>query len=151
MTVQTDALETHLKEHWRAAQVMSTPVVTVSKDETLWDAWGLLYRSGLRHLVVLDGLRCIGVIDDRRIVAEWPLAPGAPYRRTVGQVISRRCRVVVPATPITVVARIMLDEHADAVPVVTDRGDILGLVTATDIVNVVACGDRDAWQPLEKS
>jgi CBS domain-containing protein len=58
--------------------------------------------------------------------------------------------VVIPATPISVVARILLDERTDAVPVVTNRGDILGLVTATDIVNVVACSDRDTLQPLEK-
>jgi acetoin utilization protein AcuB len=129
---------------------MSSPVVTVSTRETLWEAWGLLYRSGLRHLVVLDGTRCIGVLDDRRVVAECPLGPATPHRRTVGEAMSRQCRVVVPATAISVVARIMLDERTDAVPVVTDRGDILGLITTTDIVNLVACGNPNGLQTLEK-
>ena len=146
MTTQTDTVAHPEQDVQKplgatAAEVMSSPVVTVSKHETLWDAWGLLYRSGLRHLVVLDGTRCVGVIDDRRIVAEWPLGPATPHRRTVSEVMSRRCRVVIPATPISVVARIMLDERTDAIPVVTDAGDILGLITATDIVNLVASGD----------
>ena len=33
---------------------MSKPVLTVEIDASLWDAWQLLFVSGLRHLVVLD-------------------------------------------------------------------------------------------------
>lgn len=134
-----------------AADVMSTPVVTVSTQETLWEAWGLLYRSGFRHLVVVEGMRCVGVIDDRRIVVEWPLGPAAPHRRTVGEILSRRVRAVVAATPVHDVARIMLEERADAVPVVTERGEILGLVTASDVLAQVAAGKLAESAPLELS
>ena len=154
MTTQTDAVaytQQPVQEPWTAAEVMSSPVVTVSTRETLWEAWGLLYRSGLRHLVVLDGTRCVGVVDDHRVVAEWRLGPATPHRRTVGEAMSRQSRAVVPATAISVVARIMLDERTDAIPVVTDAGDILGLITATDIVNLVACGDPHALHTTEKS
>mgnify|MGYP002682769885 CR=1 FL=1 len=34
--------------------VMSNPVRTVEIGESLWDAWQLLFVSGLRHLVVLN-------------------------------------------------------------------------------------------------
>ena len=37
------------------ADVMSRPVLTVEVGESLWDAWQLLFVSGLRHLVVIDG------------------------------------------------------------------------------------------------
>jgi len=124
-----------------AADIMSSPVVAVSVDETLWEAWGLLYRSGFRHIVVVDGTRCVGVLDDRRIVSEWPLGPVAPHRRKVGEVVNHHSRIVIGATPVRDVARIMLEERTDAVPVVTDRGDILGLVTATDVLDLVARSD----------
>jgi predicted transcriptional regulator len=55
------------------AELMSQPVLTVEVTETLWDAWQLLFVSGLRHLVVLneDG-SSLGVLSDRNILAEVP-------------------------------------------------------------------------------
>ena len=117
-----------------AADVMSAPVVTVSVRDSLWTAWGLIYRSGYRHLVVVDGTRCAGVLDDRRMLAEWPIGPLGPHRRTVGDVITRRTHCVLPATPVAVVSTIMLDDRIDAVPVVNQRGEVVGLVTATDLI-----------------
>ncbi len=123
-----------------AADVMSSPVVTVSTGDTLWEAWGLIYRSGHRHLVVVDGTRCVGVLDDRRIVTEWPVGPAMPHRRAVGDVVTGRRRIVVSTTPVHDVARIMLEERTDAIPVINDRGEAVGLVTASDLLALVAEG-----------
>jgi CBS domain-containing protein len=120
-----------------AADVMSAPVVTVSRSESLWQAWSVLYRSGFRHVVVVDGLRVAGIIDDRRILREWPFGPLEPHH-TVGDVIPRRTHCVLPTTAVAVVARIMLDDAVDAVPVVTERGELAGLVTTSDLLREVA-------------
>jgi CBS domain-containing protein len=117
-----------------AADVMSAPVVTVSVNDSLWEAWSLLYRSGFRHLVVVDGLRVRGLLDDRRITAEWPIGALGPHHRTVGEIVTRRVHCVLPATPVRVLAEIMLDDCTDAIPVVTQGGEILGLVTTTDLL-----------------
>jgi acetoin utilization protein AcuB len=121
-----------------AADVMSAPVVTVSVNDSLWEAWSLLYRSGFRHLVVVDGLRVRGVLDDRRITAEWPIGALGPHHRTVGEVVTRRVHCVLPETPVRVLAGVMLDDRTDAVPVVTQGGEILGLVTTTDLLRELA-------------
>jgi len=53
--------------------IMSRPVLTVEVGESLWDAWQLLFVSGLRHLVVLDpDGASLGVLSDRNILAEVP-------------------------------------------------------------------------------
>jgi acetoin utilization protein AcuB len=117
-----------------AADVMSAPVVTVSVNESLWQAWGLLYRSGLRHLVVVEGSRVVGMIDDRRIVCEWPLGPMGPHHRKVGELLPRRVHCVLSGTPVPTVAQIMIEDRIDAVPVITDRGEVLGLVTTSDLL-----------------
>ena len=61
------------------AELMSQPVLTVEVTETLWDAWQLLFVSGLRHLVVLneDG-SSLGVLSDRNILAEVTRDGGFP-------------------------------------------------------------------------
>ena len=129
---------------WTAADVMSAPVVAISVRDNLWSAWTALYQGGFRHLVVLDGTRCVGIIDDRRIVQEWPLGVLRGSQLTVGEVIRKRIRCVLSETPVPRIARIMLDEQMDAVPVVSQRGEIVGLVTASDLLTLMAAEERTA-------
>ena len=126
-----------------AGDVMSTPVVTISIRESLWDAWSLLYSSGLRHLVVVDGSRCVGVIDDRRIALEWPLGPSRDMVRRVGQIITGRARCVLADTTVRSLARIMLRDRVDVLPVVTHTGDLVGLVTASDLLSVLTSDEPE--------
>jgi CBS-domain-containing membrane protein len=137
--VQQIHRDRHPASELTAAAVMSAPIVTVSVRETLWDAWGLLYRSGFRHLVVLDGSRCVGVLDDRRIALEWPLGDvrSLGHGRVVGDILHGRARCVLAGTPVSDLARIMLDQHLDALPVVTSKGDVVGLVSASDLIAVL--------------
>ena len=121
-----------------AADVMSAPIITVSADETLWAAWGLIHRGGFRHLVVVEGLRCVGVLDDRRIASAWPLGPLSIDRSRVRDVIPARVHCATTRTPVAELARIMLDEGTDAVPVTGARGEVVGLVTVTDLLAVLA-------------
>jgi CBS-domain-containing membrane protein len=139
---EVDRLAEHPIATLKAREVMSAPVVTVSVEDNLWTAWSALYQGGFRHLVVLAGTRCVGVIDDRRIVQEWPLGPLRSSRLTVGDVIRKRVSCVLAATPVAQVARIMLEEHTDAVPVISQRGEVVGLVTASDLLSVLAAEDR---------
>jgi acetoin utilization protein AcuB len=134
-----------------AGDIMSAPVVVVSLRDSLWTAWRALYEGGFRHLVVVDGSHCVGVIDDRRIVLEWPLGILRDNQLTVADVMRQQVRCVLSDVPIAQVARIMLRDHTDAVPVVSHRGEIVGLVTATDLVTVMADSDRDDWGPTSRT
>jgi CBS-domain-containing membrane protein len=50
--------------------------------------------------------------------------------------MTRRC--VLPGTDLQQVADLMMCDSVDAVPVVDDHGQVLGLVTAGDVVAAVA-------------
>ena len=53
----------------RVDEIMSTPVLTVEASASMWDAWQLLFVSGLRYLVVLDfGETTLGVISHRTVL-----------------------------------------------------------------------------------
>ena len=118
------------------AELMSQPVLTVEVTETLWDAWQLLFVSGLRHLVVLneDG-SSLGVLSDRNILAEVPA--------TAENLSSRRVRDVLAMVPLISVspgqsplaaARAMTDNSVEAVPVLDEGGRLVGIITESDIV-----------------
>lgn len=123
-----------------AGEVMSRPVLTVEVHETLWDAWQLLFVSGLRHLVVLDrDGSIVGVLSDRNILADVPVTQEHLRTRVVGEVTAHTpmLRVDPQAQP-RQVARLMVEQSAEAVPVVDADGRLLGLVTEGDLVRWLA-------------
>lgn len=133
------------------ADIMSRPVLTVEVGETLWDAWQLLFVSGLRHLVVLDDDgQTVGVLSDRSILADVPATADNLSRRTVRDVLA-----MVPLVTITEertppdAARLMVQQAVEALPVVDGTGRLTGIVTETDIVRWL--GTRPVglppWQP----
>jgi CBS domain-containing protein len=114
---------------------MSRPVLTIEVGESLWDAWQLLSVSGLRHLVVVDDGRCLGVISDRMILTDLPMAEERMRARNVGDLLSRApARSVLDTAPLADVARTMARHSAEAVPVLDALGRLVGIVTASDLV-----------------
>jgi CBS domain-containing protein len=123
-----------------AADVMRTPVVTLSSSDTLASAWELLLQGPVRHLVITEGggRRVVGVLDDRLLALEWPVGPLGPHRRRLRDILPASVHCVLPTTPLAVVARTMARERLDATPVVLDDGRLVGIVTSGDIVAFVA-------------
>lgn len=116
-------------------QAMTRPVLTIDVAESLWDAWQLLSVSGLRHLVVVDDGRCLGVISDRMILTDIPVSEERLRNRGVGDLLSRApVRSVSDIAPLADVARIMARYSAEAVPVVDEYGRLIGIVTGSDLV-----------------
>jgi acetoin utilization protein AcuB len=121
-----------------AGDVMSAPVVTATPDSSPWAAWSTMATKGVRHLVVTVGERCVGMVDDREIFAQWPMGPLAMRRLRIESIMRARTTVVLPDTDLRDVARVMVDDRVDAVPVVDTDGRLRGLITATDMVACVA-------------
>lgn len=116
--------------------LMSSPVLTVEVGESLWDAWQLLFVSGLRHLVVLDEAGgTIGVISDRALLSDLPLTPEHMGRRRVGDVLARVpvASIGPDATP-GEAARIMRQHSTEALPVRNVHGRLVGIISSTDLV-----------------
>jgi CBS domain-containing protein len=124
---------------WTAAEVMSTPVVAVSLQHSLIEAWEAMRARRMHHVAVVDGTRIVGVLDDRAVAAAWPAGgPEAPHVRRVADVLASGVCCVLPEVSVTVVAQVMRRGGCDAVPVVDAGGQLVGLVTATDLVAVLA-------------
>jgi CBS domain-containing protein len=122
-----------------AADVMSAPTVSIAPAASAAAAWSLMMQTGLRHLVVATDDGCVGVVDDRTVFAEWPMGPLALRRHTVRDQVRPRTVCVRPDTDLRIVARAMVDDSVDAVPVVTESGRLVGIVTGSDIARAVAC------------
>lgn len=116
--------------------IMSQPVLTVETGETLWDAWQLLFVSGLRHLVVIDQLgQTVGVLSDRNILAEVPATAEHLSSKRVSDVLARVPVVMIgPIADPREAAALMSRATSEAVPVVDTDGRLVGIVTESDLV-----------------
>jgi CBS domain-containing protein len=121
-----------------AADVMSTPVATVSDQGTIWDAWSVLISCRVRHAVVVSGSHCVAVVNDRDLVDAWQQGPSVLRRTPLRSLLRDRTSCVLPDASLSQVAELMNADRVDAVPVVDVHGELLGLVTAGDIVHAVA-------------
>ena len=116
--------------------IMSQPVLTVETDESLWDAWQLLFVSGLRHLVVIDTYgQTVGVLSDRNILAEVPATAEHLSSKRVLDVLARVPVVMIePDADPRAAAAVMARATSEAVPVVDGDGRLVGIVTESDLV-----------------
>lgn len=132
--------------------VMSAPVAVVRERDSTRRAILRFTETGLRHLVVLDDSdNLVGVLDDRRVLALWPLDAVSLHRVTVGELVRpRRTGQDLPlwvhhAAPLSTAAALMLRGAVDALPVVDDGGTVVGIVTGSDLVRAMvrtAVADR---------
>lgn len=121
-----------------AHDVMSTPVATVPETGTIFDAWTVMVTCRVRHTVVVRGDRCLGMLDDRDLVAAWSDGPSALQATPVKRLLRQRTACVLPDAPLRQVAAIMNTSRVDAVPVVAADGKLTGLITAGDVVHAVS-------------
>lgn len=133
---------THLSppvKHELVRDIMSRQILRVGVSESLWDAWQLLFVSGLRHLVVTDeDGSCLGILSDRGILAQVPATPEHLAERSVREILGHVPMVSVgPQDDPQVAGRLMIANSVEAVPVLDDQGRVLGVVTEADLVRWV--------------
>lgn len=118
------------------SEVMSAQVLTIEVGESLWDAWQLLFVSGLRHICVLDiDGAFVGLLSDRMILANAPLSSESLSARTVGELLSSMPSTWLSpeASPVEA-ARLMAERSLEAVAVLDSRNKVVGIVTEADLV-----------------
>ena len=126
------------------SKIMRREVVTVTVGEKLDLTQDIMNLGRVRHLPVLDDeQRVIGVISHRDLLAAamtQVLDFDAQSRRTflrsieVGEVMAKDVTTVGPDARLGDVARILVERKIGCVPVVGANGELLGLVTETDLI-----------------
>ena len=121
-----------------AADVMTADPVSVTETESVAAAWELLARGDFHRPPVVRAGRCVGVLDDRVLLRAW--RPGGLNRslRAFGELLSPTLVTVAPTTPVSALAELLCRRSLDAVPVVDETGRLVGVVTASDPVALLA-------------
>lgn len=108
---------------------------TIHADATLFDAFVMMRRHGIRHLPVMDRGQLVGLLSERDVAfAERFLeARESP----VAAVMTRDPYVTVPYAPLAEVAETMA-RHKYGSALIIDNGNVVGVFTAVDALRALA-------------
>ena len=124
---------------WRVSAIMSRPAVAVRRDDTMADALRAFALSGLHHLVVVDGGgRCVGILGDRAVAAAWAYDSMTFSTLRLGTVMDVNQPMLAADAKVSDAARRMRRCGADAVAVVDADGSPVGVLTAGDLIALLA-------------
>ena len=129
----------------RVMDRMRTSPVSVSRSDTLDRALRTMELWKIRHLLVVEGDRVVGIISDRDLKKAAP----SPFDRdtaeeylrltsavTIKEVMSGDVVTISPHAPIEEAANLMFQKRIGALPVVQD-GKMVGIITETDVLGVL--------------
>lgn len=118
----------------RIADVMTRNVHTVPATMRAPDAWALMRRRRIHHLVVTDGSRVTGVLSDR----DGDGAGGAVLRAdsAVADLMAADVVTVEPTEPLRTAASLMRSRSISCLPV-TKGHRLVGIVTVSDLLDVM--------------
>ena len=125
----------------RAASAMTREVVVIRPDFPLAYAWDLMREHKIRHLPVAVEGTVEGMLSDRDVLTWSTRAPSGELE--VPDVLVRRCMSspVITChreTPVSEIARILTTRKIDALPVLGVDKRLVGLVTSTDLMELLA-------------
>ncbi len=123
-------------------EIMTAAPHTVTPDTVLLKVLAIMNTNTLRHVLVVDDGKLVGIISDRdiRMALNSTLTDGDLgthfswlERFIAKQCMTRRPITVEPDTPINQAAAILNEYKFGALPVV-EQGKLIGIVTVTDLL-----------------
>ena len=131
----------------RIEDVMTKDVATGSMDDTLGDLKKIFESRHLHHLPIVDAGRLEGIVSDRDVLRFL-----SPYVDTMGednralntlkkkahQIMTRDVVTVRAHDTVTAAASLMLDNCFSCLPVLSDVGALIGIVTKTNFLGCFA-------------
>jgi len=121
----------------RLQDVMTAKVRTVSATESADDAWNVMRLHRIHHLVVTKNDRAVGVLSDRDTGSRGGGAVRAT--KTVGELMTAPAVTAPPTMTIRQAANVMRGRSIGCL-VVVDAGRPVGIVTVSDLLEVVGRG-----------
>jgi acetoin utilization protein AcuB len=109
---------------------MTPKPVTVIPEEDVKNTSHLLQKYGMRQIPVVRDGRLVGIVTDR----DLRMALVRPTL-TVGDVMSSNPVTIVKDAPVEEAARIICNRKFNALPVVSKTGELVGIITVTDILD----------------
>ena len=144
----------------RELMTTAAHLITSPPETPILEARSLMVDKRIRHLLVTEDGRLVGIVTDRDIRLNLPSRATSLsvweinhllLKLTVGEVMTRGVITIGPERDARDAAQLMLDHSIGALPV-TDGGNLMGIITETDLLRafVWITGGPAASRPVAR-
>lgn len=129
----------------RVADLMTTELITLNEEDNLDLARMEMDLARIRHLPVVRGARLVGLVTHRDLLSAMcsvfaglddPIQSDILREVPVHEIMSRDVRTVEPDLDAAEAGQLLLDAKYGCLPVVADGGQLVGIVTEADFVEL---------------
>lgn len=122
---------------------MTREIIWIEPFDDLVLANGLMTGLQIRHLPVLEDGRLVGILSDRDVRTFCSVKDGflVVPELSVRETMTKDLVTAAPDATISEVGSKMLRYKIDAIPIVSAEGSLVGLVTSSDLIQLLV--DRE--------
>jgi CBS domain-containing protein len=140
-------------ERMRVRDIMTSPALVVGPEATVPAANALMKQHKIRHLPVVEEGRLVGMISrgDLREASITASINADQYelhfmlnKLTVGRLMTRKVFTITPDAFLVHAAELMTDHKIAGLPVVDEKGGVIGIVTESDLLRTLVTKLREA-------
>lgn len=135
---EVSRMENEKSQVFHASGIMSFPVFSLDPEVSVSEAWLKFIDKKVHHMPVINGDgKIVGIVSDRDLLKKLIINDGvveSSRDAAVGDIMSTDVIATTPVTDIRRIAKVMLDNHIGAMPVVDSDGSISGIITRNDIL-----------------
>jgi len=117
-------------------EVMTTDVVSIECNKTVYDACKIYSKYHVGCLVVMDKEIIVGIVTERDTIERVILQNKNPKKTKIRDIMSSNIKTVHALAPIEKAAQIMKENRIKKLPVVLNN-EIVGIVTETDLTRTI--------------
>lgn len=132
----------------RCREIMTSAVTTAASGTPLRDVAELMREGDMGAVPIVDGGKLVGIVTDRDIVVR-AVAEGKDASTPVAEAMTSEIFSVRPDDFVFEAIRLMGDKQVRRIPVVTDSGELAGIISMADIALEIE-DQREIAEALEE-
>lgn len=136
------------RERLRCSEIMTRDVKTASRASSLRDVANLMLEGDMGAVPVVDGQKLVGIVTDRDIVVR-AVAEGKDPLTPISEAMTSEIFSVAPDDFVFEAIRMMGDKQIRRIPVVTESGELAGIISMADIALEIE-DQREIAEALEE-
>lgn len=123
-------------------EIMTAPVISLSPQATLTDAWQIMQQRKIQHVPIVDSEQLVGICSSqellRYVIVNRKNQIETPADRPIIDIAKREVITTQAKVDIRRAAFVMSEYRIGALPVMSEVGQIIGIITRSDLIKRLA-------------
>lgn len=125
------------------------PLAVVAPGDSVFHALTVMAKHEVGAVLVLDGEQLVGIFSERDYARKIILQGKTSKETLVKEIMSEKVAYVTPSVSLDECMALMTEKHFRHLPVLDDKGSVLGIISIGDLVKETICDQQFLIAQLE--